>query len=168
MFNIFSRSLIRKHAPEISGEAWFNKSAMPEEMRARVEVGKNVRIEDVAGRVILIDFWGYSYPACLNSMECVRGLWKKYEPSGFFIIGVHCPRFGFSSDSDNVQNAVLRLRLNHPVVNDPEYLTWDRYKTKKLPRKLLVGKDGKIAYDFRGEEDFCADITAGVEELLAK
>jgi hypothetical protein len=141
---------------------------MSQEMRTRVDGGKSIRIDrELAGYVVLLDFWGYSYPACLNAMECVRGMWKKYESSGLFIIGIHCPRFGFSSDSGNVQNAVLRLHIDYLIVNDPEYATWDRYRTKKLPRKLLVGKDGKITHDFRGEDDFCADIEAGITELLA-
>jgi len=54
--------------------------------------------EDLAGKVLLVNFWTYS---CINSLRALpyTGEWAgKYGASGLRVIGVHTPEFAFEKD----------------------------------------------------------------------
>lgn len=151
----FHRSLTGKHAPEISGEKWFNEMALPEAVQQKVKRGEPLDIQrDLAGYVVLVDFWDYDCIHCINAMPHLREWWQKYQGQKFLIIGVHTPEFEFAKDPEKVESAVLRFELNYPVVSDPDYTTWERYRTKAWPRELIVDTEGIVRYDHTGEGDY--------------
>lgn len=152
---LFKRSLVGKHAPDISGQKWFNETALPEAVREKVKRGESLDIRrDLAGYVVLIDFWDYDCIHCINAMPHLREWWQKYKDRKFLIIGVHTPEFEFAKDPEKVESAVLRFELNYPVVSDPDYTTWERYRTKAWPRELIIDAQGMVRYDHTGEGDY--------------
>jgi thiol-disulfide isomerase/thioredoxin len=69
-------SLIGQRAPEFRQiKAWKN--------------GGPVRLEDLRGKVVVLDFWGYWCGPCLGSMPRLMALHDKYEDKGLVIIAVH-------------------------------------------------------------------------------
>jgi len=56
---------------------------------------KPVTATDLAGKVVLVDFWTYS---CINwrrQLPYVRAWAEKYKEHGLVVIGVHAPEFSF-------------------------------------------------------------------------
>ncbi len=151
----FNSSLVGKRAPEISGQPWFNATALPQGVQEKIKRGEPIVIsQDLAGYVVLIDFWDYSCIHCINEMPHVKEWWHKYKNQKFLIIGVHTPEFEFAKDPEKVESAILRFEMDYPVASDPEYATWRRYRNEAWPRELIVDMRGIVRYDRRGEGDY--------------
>lgn len=148
----FSQSLIGKPALPIEGEAWFNAQALPPAGASDVADGKILNVvPNLRGFVTLIHFWDYNCIHCLNELPFIKNWWQRYRDHRFLIIGVHTPEFAFAKDSDKVQSAVMRFGLTYPVVSDPNYITWSRYKNTAWPRQVLCDAGGIIRFDNIGE-----------------
>lgn len=161
-------SMFSRRAKDISGKTWFNLEALPEAAQKRIQAGKDLRIrKDLAGFVVLIIFWDYGCNNCIHVLEYLRKWWDKYEKNNFLIIGVHTPEFEYGKEADNVQSAVLRFRLDFPVVSDPEYINWDEYGNSVWPHLFLVSKRGRIKLDHEGEGEY-ENIEATIQKLLKK
>lgn len=155
MWNIFRSSLLHKRPPDIQGDGWMNVSSLPEPLRGVAISGKEVQFaRDLVDTVVLLYFWDYTDPACLQDIPRIRALWEQYEGKGFLIIGIHTPQLELAADPDKVQGAILRFDLDFPIVNDSSYATWRKYGCKVWPRKILVSSHGVIQYDEDGEGNF--------------
>lgn len=130
------------------------------------------KLQDIIGKkVILIDFWTYTCINCLRTIPYVEAWNNKYKDNGLVIIGVHSPEFDFEKDYNNVSDAVKRLGITYPVVQDNNYATWDAYHNRYWPRKYLIDIDGYIVYDHAGEGKYNeteAAIQKALEERAAR
>ena len=125
-------------APELVGtQEWINSEPLT--------------IENLRGKVILVDFWTYSCINCIRTLPYLKSWHEKYGNNGLVIIGVHTPEFEFEKDYGNVKNAVEKYKIKYAVVQDNNYATWNAYNNHYWPRKYVVDKDGNIRYDHIGE-----------------
>ena len=81
----------------------------------------------------------------------MRDWHNKYNDQGLVIIGVHSPEFSHEKDPDNVRNAIARLDVPYPVVQDNDFRTWRSYKNRYWPSLYLVDKRGTIRFWHIGE-----------------
>ncbi len=81
----------------------------------------------------------------------MRDWHNEYNDQGLIIIGVHSPEFSHEKDPDNVRNAIGRLDVPYPVVQDNDFSTWRSYKNRYWPALYLVDKRGTIRYWHIGE-----------------
>ncbi len=71
------------------------------------------------------------------------------------IIGVHTPEFAFEhARLSNVEAAVKRLGIMHPVVQDNDYKTWDNYANQYWPAEYLIDKNGHVRHMDFGEGQY--------------
>src|SRR3979411_127496 len=54
-----------------------------------------LKMSQLRGKVVLVDFWTYSCINCQRMFPYLRDWWHKYRDSGLVIVGVHSPEFGF-------------------------------------------------------------------------
>lgn len=125
-------------APEFVGiKGWINS--------------KPLRLEDLRGKVVMLDFWTYSCVNCLRTLPHWKQLHKKYAQHGFVLIGVHTPEFRFEKDAKNVQAAVKRLGIKYPVALDSDNATWKVYGNRYWPLHFIIDPLGKIRHSHVGE-----------------
>lgn len=110
-----------------------------------------LKIEDLRGQVVLIDFWTYTCVNCIRTFPFLKIWHSKYADDGLVIIGVHTPEFQFEHDLENVQQAVMDYGIGWPVVQDNDYKTWRAYNNRYWPSKYLIDKDGIVRYEHFGE-----------------
>ena len=133
--------LTKVRAPEFpKGMAWLNS--------------KPLKLADLKGKVVLIDFWTFSCVNCQRTLPHVTRWSRTYKDLGLVIIGVHSPEFAFEKDEDNVKSAVQEAGIEYPVVLDSDFAIWKLYANKYWPQKYLVNKDGYIVYDHAGQGDY--------------
>jgi hypothetical protein len=58
------------------------------------------------------------------------------------IVGVHTPEFAFEHVTSNVRDAVERLGVKYPVVQDNDFGTWNNYANQYWPSKYLIDRNG--------------------------
>lgn len=145
-------NVTRKDAPElIEGGQWFNSEPL--------------RISNLRGKVVLIDFWTYTCINCIRTLPYLRNWHEKYSDKGLVIIGVHTPEFEFEKNPDNVEKAILDFGLLYPIMQDNDYATWEAYNNRYWPAKYLINKDGKIVYTHFGEGAY-DETEQKIQELL--
>lgn len=125
-------------APELDGGfGWLN-------------CGGPIRMKDLKGKVVLLDFWTYCCINCIHVMPDLAKLEKKYA-NQLVVIGVHSAKFDTERDSQNIREAILRYNIEHPVVNDADHKIWDAYAVRSWPTFWLIDPEGNLFKTGSGE-----------------
>ena len=125
-------------APEFQGIAnWINS--------------RPLTMEELRGRVVLIDFWTYTCVNCIRTMPYLKDWHAKYASHGLVIVGVHSPEFDFEKLAKNVAENARNFGLEYPIAQDNDFQTWRAYANRFWPAKYLVDSAGVIRYSHFGE-----------------
>lgn len=112
--------------------------------------GGPIRLKDLRGKVVLLDFWTYCCINCMHILPDLAKLEKKY-PNELVVIGVHSAKFDAEKDSKNIREAILRYHIEHPVVNDANHKIWDAYVVRSWPTFTLIDPEGYVYGQGSGE-----------------
>lgn len=82
------------------------------------------------------------------------------------MIGVHSAKFTAEQDSAALRQAVMRLGIEHPVVNDGGHAAWGQYAIRAWPTVVLIDPSGRIA-DTRAGEITADELAPRIEASLA-
>ena len=125
-------------APDlVGGTDWFNTD-------------KPIRLEDLRGRIVLLDFWTLCCINCIHTLPDLATIEARY-PGVVVVIGVHSPKFDNEKKSASVLKAVLRYEIKHPVINDADRKLWTAYGVNHWPTLVLIDPDGKFRGAAKGE-----------------
>ncbi len=124
-----------------------------------------LEVEDLRGRIVLIDFWTYTCVNCIRTLPHLREWHDKYADQGLLIIGVHTPEFEFEKLPENVRAATADLGIEYAVAQDNDYTTWNIYRVQAWPSKYIVDGRGFVRYYHRGEGSY-ADTEKVIRFLL--
>jgi DNA-binding beta-propeller fold protein YncE len=70
------------------------------------------------------------------------------------VVGVHSPKFPAERDTANLREAVLRYRIEHPVVNDRDFAVWQRFGGRAWPTLVFIDPAGRVIGKHEGELPF--------------
>ena len=141
-------------APEFTGiDKWLNSGPLT--------------LRGLAGKVVLVNFWTYGCYNCVNTLPHVVRWYERYKDQGFVIVGVHTPEFAFEKSTANVETALKRFDIRHPVAQDNSFATWKAYNNRYWPAFYLVDKSGRIRRTHFGEGEY-AQMEAAIKALLAE
>ncbi|WP_136517496.1 NHL domain-containing thioredoxin family protein [Cellulomonas telluris] len=149
-----STRLPRVRASELAGRGWLNTG------------GKDVTLADLRGKVVVLDFWTFCCINCLHVLDELRELEERHRDV-LVIIGVHSPKFVHEADPVAIAAAVERYEVHHPVLDDPELVTWQAYTARAWPTLVVVDPEGYVVAQMAGEGHAHA-VEALVEELVAE
>ncbi len=110
-----------------------------------------VTLEQLHGKVILIDFWTYSCINCIRTFPYIKDWYAKYKDKGLIVVGVHTPEFEFEKNIDNVKDAAQRFGLQYPIAIDSDFKTWQNFNNRFWPAHYLVDKEGIVRSFHFGE-----------------
>jgi sugar lactone lactonase YvrE/peroxiredoxin len=148
----------RVRAPELPDDLeWFNTA-------------KPLTLASQRGKVVLLDFWTYCCINCMHVLPDLRYLENKYSQS-LTVIGVHSPKFENERVGAQLQKAINRHHIRHPVANDPTFQLWRAYGIKAWPSMILIDPEGYVLGLLRGEgrrQQLDQLIGKAIEEAEAK
>ncbi|MFC5234238.1 NHL domain-containing thioredoxin family protein [Pseudonocardia zijingensis] len=147
-------SRTRVRAPELRGRRWLNTG------------GTELTLADLRGKIVLLDFWTFCCINCLHVLDELRELEERYADV-LVTIGVHSPKFVHEADPDAVAAAVERYAVEHPVLDDPELVTWDAYAARAWPTLVVIDPTGYVVAHLAGE-GHGHGLGVLVEELVAE
>ncbi len=119
-------------------------SAAPD-FTLRTLSGPNVRLQELRGKVVLINFWATWCGPCQQEMPKLNALYEKYHAAGFVLLGVNV-----DEDVKHASEVATRLGLKFPVLLDTEKAISTLYDLSTMPSTVIVDRDGKVRYLHRG------------------
>jgi len=113
--------------------------------------GAPVKLADLRGRVVLIEFWTFDCSNCRNTLPWLKAIHSELGSQGLEIISVHTPELPNERDPKQVRAAVQSLGVGYRVMLDNDFSYWKALGNQYWPAFYLVGRDGKIAAAAVGE-----------------
>jgi peroxiredoxin len=109
--------------------------------------GRSVRLSDLKGKVVLVEFWATWCPPCRASIPGLERLHKTYNQRGLVVLGVSLDEGGWES----VKSFATEQGISYPVLKGTTDLS-AKYLVRAIPTLFLVNKDGLIAKQYVGDE----------------
>lgn len=147
-------NLPRVRASELVGRGWLNTG------------GRNVSLADLRGKVVVLDFWTFCCINCLHVLDELRELEEQHRDV-LVIVGVHSPKFEHEADPVALAAAVERYEVHHPVLDDPDLVTWSAYTARAWPTLVVIDPEGYVVAQMAGEGHGSA-LAAIVRDLIAE
>src|SRR4029078_11177747 len=151
-------SRLRVRAPALARGGWLTTR------------GRDVTLADLRGRVVVLDFWTFCCVNCLHVLDELRPVEAQF-PDALPIIGVHPPNIEHGARGDALAAAVERYAVHHPVLDDPELVTWKAYAARAWPTLVVVDPEGYLVASMSAEghgPGLAALVAELIEEHRAK
>lgn len=146
-------AMVGKPAPDIANPTWLNSAPL--------------RMSDLRGKVVLVEFWTFGCYNCRNVEPYVKEWHRQFADQGFVVIGVHSPEFSPEREVENVKRYLKEHDIRFPVPIDNEFSTWNRYGNRYWPAMYLIDKRGIIRYVKIGEGGY-GETERQIQVLLAE
>ena len=106
--------------------------------------GKTVRIEDLRGHVVLLDFWATWCEPCRESLPFYADLQRELGPQGLTIVAV-----SIDADDDPVRE-YFKTPPPFLVLRDPDSSIAERLGVSTMPTSFLVDRSGVTQEKMQG------------------
>ncbi len=92
----------------------------------------------------------------------LRKLERRYADT-LQVVSVHSPKFPTERETENLRQAILRLRIEHPVLNDADFSYWQTFGARAWPTLYFIDPRGNVIGIHEGEltEDMAAPLIDG-------
>lgn len=107
--------------------------------------GKNTRLAEQRGNVVLVNFWASWCGPCKVEMPHLNKLYDKYRAAGFTMLGVNV-----DEDPRTAIGAAGKLAVRFPVLFDADKQVSKLYDLQSMPATVLIDRDGRVRYLHRG------------------
>lgn len=122
------------------------------QFEAQLISGENMKLSDLKGKYVLLDFWGTWCAPCRKEIPEVKALYKKHHNKGFEVVSIALEGAGKRTE-ERWRKAVASLGLDwkyhifDPVTNfkllDAK-ISSQLYGVKEVPTKYLLNEKGQI------------------------
>ena len=107
--------------------------------------GEVISLQDMEGRVLIIDFWATWCPPCRMEIPGFIEIYDKYKDKKFAIIGISVDVSGETV----VKKFIEEYKVNYPVIMVTRQLQSDYEKAigkpiRGIPTTLVVNREGSI------------------------
>ncbi|MFC4653555.1 MULTISPECIES: thioredoxin-like domain-containing protein [Rheinheimera] len=131
-----------------------------------LNVSQPLTMQQLRGKVVLLDFWTYGCVNCLHVIPDLHKLEQKYGDK-LAVISVHSPKFDNEKQFSTLSSIVRRYGIQHAVVNDVDFVLWRHYAVRAWPTFVLIAPDGKYVGQTSGEGRYQL-LDDAVAQLLAE
>ena len=105
--------------------------------------GNLVRLSELRGRVVLLNFWGIWCKSCRHEIPHLVELYERHRESGLVILGADV-----GDDPDDLPAYVDEMNMSYPVLLDDGLA--DDYEVLVYPTSVLIDRDGRVRYRVAG------------------
>jgi peroxiredoxin len=124
--------------------------------------GRNLRLLEQRGQVVLVNFWASWCGPCKQEMPQLNRLYDKYRSAGFVMLGVN-----IDDDTRLGTATAARWGVRFPVLLDADKSVSRLYDLGSMPATVLIDRDGRVRYLHRGYREGVEDIyEAQIRELV--
>lgn len=107
--------------------------------------GGEVRLADLRGQVVMINFWATWCGPCRQEMPLLEQIHAKYEALGFTLLGVNV-----EPDSGAATAWLEKVPVTFPILFDTKNAVAEQFGVMGMPSSVFVDRDGRVRYVHRG------------------
>ena len=107
--------------------------------------GGAVRLSELRGQVVMINFWATWCGPCRQEMPLLEQIHAKYEPLGFTLLGVNV-----EPDSAPAQEWLKGVPVSFPILFDRENTVSAQFGVEAMPSSVLIDREGRVRHVHRG------------------
>ncbi len=107
--------------------------------------GNNIRLSELRGEVVLINFWASWCGPCRQEMPLLDELHNKYKALGFTVLGVNVEQ-----DTYQARKLLKDMPVSFPVLFDESSVVSKQYDVIAMPSTVLVDRNGNMRYLHKG------------------
>jgi peroxiredoxin len=111
----------------------------------RSSTGKNIRLQELRGEVVMVNFWATWCGPCREEMPALNRLHEKYRTAGFTLLGVN-----IDDKPDNAMQLAKRLKVGYPLLHDADKRASRHYDVSAMPMTFLIDRNGRMRFAHRG------------------
>lgn len=108
--------------------------------------GKTLKLSDLKGKVVILDFWATWCPPCRKGIPDLVELKEKYGSKGVEIIGISVD----TETKPEVVPFIKEYEINYPVVYGNMNVYQQYGGIRAIPTSFIIDKEGKIVASYEG------------------
>lgn len=116
-----------------------------------LNAARPLSLADLKGQIVVLDFWTYCCINCMHTLPTLEWIEEKYRGQPVAVLGVHSAKFDNEQQAANIQEAVGRYEISHPVIVDKEMKIWHAYSVTAWPTVIIIDPKGNVVYHQAGE-----------------
>ena len=142
-----------------------DKESLPApDFKGKTSQGKEIKLSDYLGKVVLIDFWASWCLPCREEMPELVKFYKSHNNSEFEIIAVN-----IDNDIDNMNHFLDQLfpKPAFPIFIDDKQQVPPLFNIEAMPTTIFIDKKGKVRYRHDGfKKTYLNDFNEELTQLL--
>ncbi len=123
--------------------------------------GQPVRLAELAGRLVWLNFWASWCPPCQAETPVLREMAQRYGDQGLSVVGISVQE----TSEDDVRAYASRYDLDYTIAADLAGDVFRTYKVFALPTQFFIGADGRVVEVVNGPLE-TESAAALIESLL--
>jgi thiol-disulfide isomerase/thioredoxin len=126
--------------------------------------GKELKLSNYRGKVVLIDFWASWCPPCREEMPELVKFYNTHNNPDFQMIAVN-----IDNKSENMEHFLDKLfpQPEFPIVVDNQQKIPSLFNIEAMPTTIFIDKKGNIRYRHDGFKDsYVNDFNTELKQLL--
>ena len=147
------------------GQQWLGRVKGPDEgkpapdLSVRRLTGETLRLEELRGKVVLVDFWARWCDPCVAMMPTLDRLAQRLDGKPFQLLSVNIE----SVRADRIDSWLKKRGYRFAGAQDPGGVAQRTYEVSSIPRLVLIDAQGILRKRYgpeAGESRLAADIEA--------
>ena len=127
--------------------------------------GKKVTLSAQRGKVVLISFWATWCPPCrLELSHMQKDVIDRFAGEDLVVLPI-----SRGEARQKVEEYITKMGYTFPIGLDTDQSIYRKYASNYIPRSILVGRDGVVAYVGVGyDEQIAKELDEAITAALAK
>ena len=123
--------------------------------------GGTLELQQLRGKVVLVNFWATWCPPCRKEMPSMDRLAARFAGRPFVILGVNA-----GDSADDVRAFMKKVPVHFPIALDEEGVSLKPWQVFAFPTSYVLDKHGRLRMGLFGSIDWDAPETAARIEAL--
>jgi cytochrome c biogenesis protein CcmG, thiol:disulfide interchange protein DsbE len=110
--------------------------------------GETLRLSELQGRVVIVNFWATWCPPCLNETPRLVRWYEQHQAEGLAVLGVDTL---YQDSRDAVEAFTREQQVSYPVLLDDVGEISRQWQARQLPRSYVIDRAGMVRFVRIGE-----------------